>query len=74
MKRLIVVGVLVLGGCSWGNPPPPDRRITPGARILYNSGVGDTIFAICDKGDRIILTEKSPQMVVIPGGCPSGQP
>lgn len=75
MRRAgLVLGVLVLAGCSWRDAPPPERRVTPGSRIIYNSGMGDAVWAVCDRGDRIIMTEKSPQLVVIPGGCPSGQP
>ena len=66
---LLLVLALVSAGCS-----EPARRVTPGSRIIYNSGVGDTLWAVCDKGNLIYLTEKTPQMVVVPGGCPTGQP
>ena len=77
MRRYVLVGLgLTLASCSWFREPPPEpaRRITPGARVIYDSGMNDTIFSICDKGDRLILTTKSPQIVTVPGGCPSGQP
>ena len=77
MRIGLLVGLaLVSTGCSWFRDPPPEpaRRVTPGSRIIYNSGVGDTLWAVCDKGNLIYLTEKTPQMVVVPGGCPTGQP
>jgi hypothetical protein len=74
MRLVILVGLLLsLVACSH-KEPPPERRITPGARIIYNSGVGDTVWVVCDKGNLIYMTEKSPSMAVVPGGCPSGQP
>jgi hypothetical protein len=79
MRRvaLVLLAFTTLAGCSWfRDPPPPEpaRRVTPGSRIIYNSGVGDTVWTVCDKGNLVYLTEKSPAITVIPGGCPSGQP
>jgi len=76
VRRVILAGMLLLSaGCFWRNePPPPERRVTPGSRIIYNSGVGDTVWVICDKGNLVYMTEKSPALHVVPGGCPSGQP
>lgn len=72
MRRAIVLLAMVLTvGCA---AKDPDRRITPGSRIIYNSGVGDTIWAVCDKGNLIYMTEKTPAMSVVPNGCPGGQP
>ena len=77
MRTGLIIGLaLMSAGCSWFRDPPPqpERRVTPGSRVIYNSGTGDTVWAICDRGDRIIMTERSPQITVIAGGCPSGQP
>lgn len=76
MKRvLLVLAALSLSGCFWRNdPPPPARAVTPGSRIIYNSGQGDTIWTICDKGNLVYMTEKSPALSVVSGGCPTGQP
>jgi hypothetical protein len=78
MRRALLLLVLLMSvGCSWfREPPPPEpaRRVTPGSRIIYNSGVGDTLWVVCDKGNLVYLTEKSAAFTVVPGGCPSGQP
>ena len=76
MRRVVLAGMLLLStGCFWRNEPPtPERRVTPGARIIYNSGVGDTVWVICDKGNLVYMTEKSPALSVVSGGCPTGQP
>ena len=74
MRRGVVVLFALLAlGCSTKRVEP-ERRITPGSRIIYNSGVGDTIWAVCDKGNLIYMTEKTPAMSVVPNGCPGGQP
>lgn len=76
--RLIVLALLAaaLAGCSWFRDPPPEpaRRVVPGSRIIYNSGVGDTLWSVCDGPNLIYLTEKSPQMVVVANGCVGRQP
>lgn len=76
MRRLgLGLLVLTLAGCSWfREPPPPERRITPGSQIIYDSGVGDTVFTTCYKGNLVFMTTKSPNIVVLQGGCPSGNP
>jgi hypothetical protein len=75
MRHAWLIGLALLAtGCTWFREPEPARRITPGSRIIYNSTSGDTIWSVCDKGNILYLTEKSPQIVVVPGGCPSGQP
>ena len=78
MTRIIWIGLaLMVTGCSWFRPdPPPEpiRRVTPGSRIIYSSTPGDAVWSVCDKGNLLYFTEKSPLIAIVPGGCPSGQP
>lgn len=75
-RALVVLLTMTLAGCTWFREPPPEpaRRVVPGSRIIYNSGVGDTLWSVCDGPNLIYLTEKSPQMVVVPNGCMGRQP
>lgn len=75
MRKIAIVGLLFLGGCSWFRPeppPPPTQRITPGARIIYNGGIA--VWVVCDKGNLIYMSENTPAISVIAGGCPTGSP
>jgi len=49
------------------------QKVTPGARVIYHGGKF-AVFTICDRGNRVYMTEDSDQVTVIPGGCPDGQP
>ena len=70
--------VLPLSGCSGAEIRRRHRSRRAGSRrargCIYNSGVGDTLWSICDRGNLIYMTEKVAQVAVVPNGCPHGQP
>jgi hypothetical protein len=71
MRRfLLCVALLTVVGCSGRDKPV--QQITPGSRVIYYGGVA--VFAVCDRGNTIYLVDKSPQIFVVPGGCPTGSP
>jgi hypothetical protein len=67
----LLLTVLSLSGCSWFRDPPT-QQITPGSRVIYYGGVA--VWSICDRGNLIYMTDKSPQIAVVAGGCPTGSP
>jgi hypothetical protein len=75
MNRLwLVAAVLVLAtACTTKKePPPPSSLVMPGSRLLYNNGT-ESLWAICDRGSRIYLTNKGAAYVA-PGACSDGLP
>lgn len=65
----MITGLLLLGGCATNQ----GMRAAPASRLIYSGGSGNTVYSICDRGNRIYLTERGPFQVV-PGGCMDGQP
>ena len=71
MRKLVLVGVLLLSGCAWFREPPV-QQITPGSRIIYNGGVA--VWVTCDRGNLIYFSQGTPNVAVVPNGCPTGSP
>jgi hypothetical protein len=71
MRRWLVLTLCVsaLTGCASRG----DQKVTPGARVIYHGGKF-AVWTICDRGNRVYMTEESPSVTVVPGGCPDGQP
>jgi hypothetical protein len=65
----LVFGALVSACTS----KPPEQRLTPGSRLIYHGG-SFGVFTICDRGNRVYLTEHGNTVTVIPNGCPDGAP
>jgi hypothetical protein len=66
ISRLALLGgVLLLAGCTWGNPPPP----VAGSRAIY---VPETITVVCDRGHLVYRSDKG-HLAVVAGGCPPDQ-
>jgi excisionase family DNA binding protein len=72
MKRVLslVFCASALMGCS-GNRD--FQKVTPGARVIYHGGKF-AVWTICDRGNRVYMTEESSTVAVVAGGCPDGQP
>jgi len=66
---ILILGVFAFMGCAARD----NQRVTPGARVIYHGGKF-AVFTICDRGNRIYMTEESDTVAVVPGGCPDGQP
>jgi hypothetical protein len=65
--RWLGFGVLmVLAGCSIGNPPPP----VAGTRMLYLGE--ERLTVVCDRGHLVYVTDKG-DIAVVAGGCPPDQ-
>lgn len=75
MRRLILAGLaLGLVACS-SKPapaPPPQSLVMPGSRFLFNN-TSESLWTICDRGARVYMSNKGG-IVVVPGGCPDGNP
>jgi competence protein ComEA len=72
--RILLLAVLgaLLTGCAWFRDPP-EQGITTGATVVY-SGRGFDVFSICDKTDKVFMTQKNPQLFVVKDGCAPGGP
>jgi hypothetical protein len=62
---LALIGLaMMVHGCGGNNRP-----LMPGTRLIYEG-----VYSMCDRGNRVYLAEKGGAVVVIPGGCPDGNP
>ena len=61
---LVILAAGVLASCA---ADKPRFAVTPSARVVYHSTAWG-LFAICDKGNEIYLSELGP-VAVIPKGC-----
>ena len=67
----LVALALALGAAACASEKP--QLVSPGARMIYHGG-DFGVFAVCDKGSRIYMTEKGRMVAVVPHACPDGQP
>jgi hypothetical protein len=70
MRVMLLVLTLVLVGCA--SEPKPKFAVTPQARVVYHASSWG-VYAICDRGHLIYLSELGP-VTVVANGCTAGIP